>query len=567
LAHRDEIVERIQGVLNAQRKPLEFLQDRRLLSRHLENCFFALAGVTHDQACLRGQLQDAHRARGFEPRESPEMSNDLIDPAELMRRGFHLWVSTRWPGRSGRVRYAHTLFNVYLIRQLALLSMRVWDAGPGGADDRLALAQRLLDELWQTAPADQPVLVRDARCLVPVALSPATEGLAPYFEVAENIATAFSADDRVEILKAVVRMGGGHLRSYLHYYITQKGAVLDEQSFVLLTRKSEALDFSLLIHGLVPLLEAYERAVQSGEHGERLDLADAICQGISPDPELFIDRVDLLGAYSMVEYLFTATDRDGHVGYTPLGRRHVALLEEYAARIARLSQPLYEDCLHFQPVEGAYSPYGVIYGFSSNLLEHMALKILDRDADTRFGLEDVFTAGGADKLAWVSGWRKLPHVSPDVAKLYAYPQWFAEQAFARVERALRTRVPDGKATAAARTGRLFVVQDTGPEADSTTAAIAAARAPIVDLPLRFIRSSDAEIVAAQKARAYDEAQLLSDRQEGHFLVSFETANGWMAVTKDVLTEVLGAGCDAKIAGLPAAAAERLSLIGRDLIAR
>jgi hypothetical protein len=489
------------------------------------------------------------------------MSNDLVDPAELMRRGFHLWTSTRWPGRNGRIRYAHTLFNLYVIRQLALLSMRVWDDGaPGtpGAGERLAQVQRVLDGLWQNSPADQAVLVRDARSLIPVALSPATEELAPYFVVAEHIATAFNDDDRAAILAAVVRMGGGHLRSYLHYYITQKGAVLDEPSFVLLTRKSDALDFSLLIHGLVPLLEAYERAVEHGDRERRLDLADAICQGISPDPELFVNRVDLLGAYSMVEYLFTTTDQGGHEVYTPLGRRHVELLEQYATRIARVTKPLYEDCLSFRPVDGAYSPYGAIYGFSSNLLEHMALKILDRDADTRFGLEDVFASGGADKLAWVSGWRKLPHVTAEVAELYAYPQWFAEQIFMRIEQALQRGASAGAPSAAARTGRLFVVPGDGSDADSKAASIAA-------FPLRFIRSSDAEIVAAHRAQAYDEAQLLSERQEGHFLVSYATANGWMAISKDVLTEVLGAGSDAKIAGLPAAAVERLKLLGRDLV--
>ena len=40
LAHRDDIVERIQGLLNAQRKPIEYLQDGSLLSRHFEDCFF-----------------------------------------------------------------------------------------------------------------------------------------------------------------------------------------------------------------------------------------------------------------------------------------------------------------------------------------------------------------------------------------------------------------------------------------------------------------------------------------------------------------------------------------------
>ena len=38
LAHRDEIVERIQGLLNAQRKPVQYLRDRflRVQSRLIE---------------------------------------------------------------------------------------------------------------------------------------------------------------------------------------------------------------------------------------------------------------------------------------------------------------------------------------------------------------------------------------------------------------------------------------------------------------------------------------------------------------------------------------------------
>ena len=42
LAHRDEIVERIQGLLNAQRKPVQYLQDGHLLSRHFPNLVIVL---------------------------------------------------------------------------------------------------------------------------------------------------------------------------------------------------------------------------------------------------------------------------------------------------------------------------------------------------------------------------------------------------------------------------------------------------------------------------------------------------------------------------------------------
>jgi hypothetical protein len=547
LAQRDAVVDKIEALLNAQRKPVEYLRDRRLLSQLFENCLFTVDGLPQGSARLRGMLEEAHWARGFKPRVIAGLHNDLVDPAEMMVRAFHLWRSTRWPGHAGRVRYAHTLFNLHVIRQLALLCMRAWDDGPSGAGERLSQAQAVLDALWRLGPPEQPVLVRNVRWLIPVAQSPGTEQLSPYFEVAEQIAATAAVDDRVQIHDAVVRMAGGHLRSYLHYQVTRKGLALDDAALILLSRKSNALDYSLLIQALVPLLEAYEHAVRGGDAAQRRELADAICQGISPDAELFVNRVDLLAAYSMVEYLFAAAEPSGHVAYTAIGRRHVRLLDEYATRIDRLAKPLHEDCLHFKPAAGAYSPYGAFFGVSSNLLEHMALK---PEAFTRFSLEDVFSSGDADKVAWVNGWRKLPHVDREVQRLYAYSQPFADQVFARLERALRTRASG--ASTAHTTGRLFVAS----EPDTS---------PLPDLPARYVRSSDRRIVAARKAEAQDQAELMADRLEGLFVVSYQTPGGWVAVSKDLLTEVLGEGQSVKIAGLPDTAVEALKLMGRDLV--
>jgi hypothetical protein len=557
LAHRDDIVERVQGLLNAQRKPIEYLRDGSVLSRHFEDCFFI--GVTHSQSRLRGQLDEAHWASGFRPRDLPGLHNGLIDPAEMMIRGFHLWQQTRWPGRNGRVRYAHTLFNLYVIRCLELLSMRLWDAGSSSAGDRLSHVQGVLDRLWKITPADQPVLVRDARWLIQLAQSPATDDLGAYFQVAEKIAETLSEEDRIEIHKAGARMAAGHLRSQIRYYSTKKAVSLNEQSLVLNTRTSNALDFALLIQDLVPLLEAYEHAWHSENRQKRLALADAICQGISPDPELFLNRVELLGAYSMIEHLFITTDRDGHAAYTPMGLRHVQLLQEYGARIGRVSKPLHDDCPHFRPVAGACSPFGVLYGFSSDLVEHMAFKTLQPEAVKDFSLEDVFAGGDAstDKLAWVSGWRKLPHLKAEVQKLFDYPQQFAEEVFDRIEQTLRGRVSGG---ADVQTGRLFILAADDLQADSKASLIP-------DLPVRYIGSSDMEIVAAHKADFHDEPQLLSDRREGKCVVSYRTPGGWVAITKAMLTEVLGAGRDVKIVGLPPAAVGALTLMCPDLVIR
>jgi hypothetical protein len=488
----------------------------------------------------------------------PGIHNDLVDPAEMMKRAFNLWRLTRWPGRNGRLVYAHTLFNLYVIRCLELLSMRGWDAGVGNAGDRLSQVQGVLDQLWKTSPTDQPVLVRDARWLIPLAQSPTTDDLAGYFAVAEQIAASLSEDDRIEIYKSSVQMAGGHLRSQLRHYSMQKRGPLDENR--VLARNSNALDFSLLIQGLVRLLAAYERAVHSGDRQARLELAGAICQGISSDPELFVNRLDLLGSYSMIEHLFITTDQDEHVVYTPIGRRHVQLLQEYAAQIGRLSKPLHDDCPQFRPIAGAYSPYGVIYGFSSNLTEHMAFKTLQPDAVTPFSLEDVFTDGEASsgKLAWVSGWRKLPHIDQEVQRLFDYPQQFAEEIFDRIERALGKRVSAGEGNTNVQTGRLFILPADEPQSD-----VKASQIP--DLPLRYIGSSDVQMVAAQKAHPYEESRLLRDRQEGMFIVSYKTPGGWAAITKDILTEELGAGRDVKLVGLPNAAAGVLRLMCPNLV--
>ena len=569
LTHREDIVEGLEAVLNAQRKPIQFLQDQSLLSRHFEDCFFARIAATASQKLLRGQLEEAHWAGGFRPRQVQGLHNDLIHPAEMMIRGFYCWQQTRWPGRNGRMHYAHTLFNLYVLRYLQFLSMRLWDEGPIGfaqekAGARLAEIQGLLDELWRSSPAGQPVIVRDARWLIPLAQSLITDELAPYFEVAQQVTETLKEADVLEVQKAHVRMLGGHLTSQIRYYCTKDGLSINEQSVVLRARTSNALDFALLVQGLVGLLKAYDRALQSRDERMRLDMAGAIWQGISADPELFLNRIDLLSAYSMIEHVLIATDREGDVVYSPLGQRHVQMLKEYGALMDRLIKSLREDLPRFRPVDGGYSPYGVIFRLPSHLIEHMALKALQHDAETRFSLEDVFLDDvfdngntSAAKLAWVNGWRKLPHIDREAQRVYDYPQQFAEDVYDRIESELAHKGCDGS-----RTGRLYIVPGDDPGVDLKETAIPA-------LPDRYFVSSDRQIVAAHKAEPYDRAELLAGRREGHFLVSYEvsyeTPGGWIALKKDLLTEVLGAGRDARIVGLPLHAAQVLRLMCKDLV--
>ena len=548
LTQREAIVESIEGVLNAQRTPSPYMQGRAFLSRQLEDCFFTRPAVTADQALLRGQLEAAYCAEGFEPRQVQHLFNDLIHPVEMMLRGVHCWRQTQWPGRGDRIHYAHTLFNVYVLRSLQFLSLRIWDEDPSRAGERLAAIQGVIDELWRSSPSHQPAFVRDARWLIPLAQSLITDALAPYFKVTQQVTDWLREADALEVQRAHVRMLGGHLTSQIRHYCTRDGVPLHDSSVVMRTRSSNALDLALLVQGLVALLRAYDDARQSGDERTRLVMAGAILQGISPDPELFLNRVNMLGAYSMIEHVFIATDSEGNVTYTPVGERHVQLLKEYGERMAQSIQSLREDLPRFRPVDGGCSPYGVLFGLPSTLIEHMALKAVQRDAETRFSLEDVFhDEPSAAKLAWVNGWRRLPHLPREVQRSFEYPQSFADEIYDRIAQEFGRTDAD-----ASSTGRLLV--EIGDDAST-----------IPEVPARYFGSSDQEIVAAHKAEPYDRAQLQRDRQEGHFLVSYETPGGWVALKKSLLAEVLGAGQDARITGLPPDAAQVLRLMCGDLV--
>jgi len=551
LLRRDEIIQRIDGLLNCQKKPLEYQQDAGLQSRLFKECFFPGASVTPGQARLGEQLEQAHWASGFQPRATP--GNDIIDPVQMLLRGLHLWRQTRWPGQKGRLRYAHTLFNLYLLRCLALMTMRPWDDAAGNAAERLAQLQALLHQLWNGTPPDQPRLVRDIRWLIPVVLSPTTDALWGYFAVAARIAQTLGEDDRLEVQKAWVQTGAGHLCAQLRHLSVQRGVALDDHELVLLTRRSNALDVALLLEGLVTLLEAYEHCLSCGDDGKRAVLAIAICQGLSPDPELFLEHLDLIGPYTMIETVFITQDDAQRVDYTAAGVRHLQLVEAYRALITRLAAPLLEDCQRSRPVEKGYSPAGALFGFSSNLLELMAFKTLQLDADIRFSLEDVFTPGAADKRAWVNDWRRLPHINPDVVRQFEYPQDFVEALHVRLEQALQRCVAAGSRPAVPACGRLLIVA--GPPAGTTPV-----QQQIPALPLRYILSSDTAQVHAGKAVAKDADDLLHCRMEGEFLVSYPTPGGWAAFDKDLLTDVVGAGTAATIVGLPHQAAAILCLM-------
>ena len=132
-----------------------------------------------------------------------------------MARAYDHWDSTRWPGRNGRIAFAHVVYAAFMLGLLEHLSLRIWDWVSTMPKAISATVQRLLDRL--NGDSSGPVFIRDARWLIQTAQGPLTKELAPYFRVAARIARSFDASYRLGIHRAGAVLAGGHLRSQQRY--------------------------------------------------------------------------------------------------------------------------------------------------------------------------------------------------------------------------------------------------------------------------------------------------------------------------------------------------------------
>ena len=180
-------------------------------------------------------MATAHLADGFEPARLDGYSRDL-NPVELILRAWHHWERNRWPGRNGRIEYAHSLYAAFLLRQLQYLSLRIWEQD---ASERLSQLQGLLDTL--NAGMRGP-WVRDVRWLVQTAQGPLTRHLKPYFVMATRVTSSLSARDRLEVHRAGAVLAGGHLRSQLRHRARETGRLPDDHLLLAMTRSSSAMN-------------------------------------------------------------------------------------------------------------------------------------------------------------------------------------------------------------------------------------------------------------------------------------------------------------------------------------
>jgi hypothetical protein len=555
LTGRQPIIDGIdRRLLNVRGKAIALEADRRVIDHMLTSCFFESPAVPTASSRLRGQLAEAHLAEGFVPVPADNYSRE-IDAVGLVRYAQHVWERDRWPGRNGRIAYAQSLYAVFMLRQLAHLSLRIWDEGSHVAPERLQQVQRILDRLNEPG---SPPLVRDARWLIQIAQGPLTTHLKPYFVIADRVAGSFTDRDRREIHKAGAALAGGHLRSQLRHRSWQTGWAYDDPQVIALTHLSNSMDIALLIRDLVFLLEAYNAVCQQPDGNDRLELADVILQGLSADPELLLTRLDLLGPLTMLEDLFIAKGEDGAMRYTTAGHAHRRCLKQYAALIGQAAAPLGKDALSLDPSRAVYSPLGIVYGFCADIVSNMVLNTLHASSSMDLSFEDTFISTGQleRKLARAKEWQRFPKAEGE-RDAFEYSTEWAAAMFARLITGLDARAsrPMEPNASAFRSSRLYVVArgatiDSWPEGALAAGTVSAQE---------HCLTSDVTRARDTAATALSKSRLSTDMTEGRFLASVEAGGEWFGVSKALLTICMSQGKDALICDVPQGAVDVLRL--------
>jgi hypothetical protein len=564
LAGRRAIVDDIdRRLLNLKDKPIRHQTDRGSWAEMINGCFFALPTLPPHASKLSGQLATARLADGFEPVAADGYAREL-DPVDLIVRAHHHWDHSRWPGRTGRIAYAQSIYTAFMMRQLEHLSMRLWDGGNGAAAERLLQLQHLLD-LLNTDTA--PPRVRDARWLIQTVQSPLTKHLKPYFAAAERIAESFTDRDRLEIHKAGATLAGGHLRSQLRHRSRQTGWSVDDPQLLALTHLSNSMDIALLVGDLIPLLDAYSAACSGHDTDERLALADAIMQGLSADPDLLLTRLDHLAPSTVIEDLFVDRSDSGHPRYTPMGEAHLERVKRYCELIGRTAESLRHDALSLDRSRAVYSPLGIVYGFCADLASNMVLNTLNTlrsPSATDLTLEDLFMSTGRleEKLIQAQEWQRLPKGEGE-RDAFEYSIEWAGQMLARTTVALDARAARPTTLNASSTSeaRLYVVPR-GVSLESLGEGALPAR--IVSTQEHYL-TSDATLARDTGATVMSKSRLAADRAEGRFLASANVGGEWFGVSKAVLTMYTSRGQDALIWEVPAGVIEVLRLVCADLV--
>lgn len=247
------------------------------------------------------------------------------------------------------------LLDYYFAHLLALLSLRIWDAGD--ADTNLDRLNRLLEAL-QGPGGSGHRFATDAETLLLIATS--------HFELQEI------GYDR--LLDRVRRLNEVHRTNIAVGHAASMGSHLRfgfEATYVrdtLKMRDDNVADYPWLCFALVGLMREYRRLRSAGISGrERARIVESMLNGLSPDARAFVGAAPSALASSEAE---RAEFRDAFHEC----RRE--LLEEFAAH---------------RPTGHAYSPLAFFFNFSHNVVKGAVVDALLRGAPWRVTLNDLLS--------------------------------------------------------------------------------------------------------------------------------------------------------------------------------
>ncbi len=248
------------------------------------------------------------------------------------------------------------LVDYYFLNVLALLSLRVWDAGR--ADEQLARLDHLLD-LLQGPDGSGQRFAEHSSTLILIATAhyePEERGYDRLLERARTLGEPHRS--RTAILHGAAM--GSHLRFGFEATYARDTLVM---------RDDNMADYPWLVFALSTLMQEWVRMREEGTEGEARDrVVEAMLNGLTADPRAFVGRA-------------TPGSLSAH--------------EAERASFARLFQTFRDELLAqfrtFRPTEQAYSPISFFFNFSHNVVKGAVIDALIWGEAWDVGLDDLLT--------------------------------------------------------------------------------------------------------------------------------------------------------------------------------
>ena len=248
------------------------------------------------------------------------------------------------------------LIDYYFLYTLALLSLRVWDAGDAGVNlDRL---NELL-ELLQGSEGSRQRFASDAETLMLIATSHFEIEERGYHMLLEKVRSlADGHQTRIAVGHAVAM--GSHLRFGFEASYGRDTSVM---------RKDNVADYPWLCFSLAALMKEYRRLREQGIEGAQRDsVVEAMLNGLSADARAFVGEPPT--SLSRCE-----AERAG-----------------FREMFLCYREELLDQFERYRPSERAYSPLSFFFNFSHNVLKGTVVDALLRSRPWPLALNDLLTS-------------------------------------------------------------------------------------------------------------------------------------------------------------------------------